>query len=83
MDYLKSFTIGTSGLITFQHFAPLALLQEKNEKKDNDDKKENPLIQFSIIASHKQLECQSDSCKPVYSTFVREWSYHHSRDNGS
>ena len=32
MDYLKSFIIGSSGLITFLHFTPYYLSKEKTEK---------------------------------------------------
>lgn len=42
MDYLKSFVIGTSGLITFQYFAPLYLVKDKT--------KEFPFHEYSIVA---------------------------------
>ena len=32
MDYLKSFIIGSSGLVTAQHFIPLYLLKNKKNK---------------------------------------------------
>ena len=51
MDYLKSFTIGTSGLITFQHFAPIYLIK--------DNKNYNfPIKLYSILAPIYYGLCQ-------------------------
>ena len=48
MDYLKSFTIGTSGLITLQHFLPLALQSVDN--KDVSSSVIFPFKEYSIVA---------------------------------
>ena len=49
MDYLKSFTIGTSGLITLQHFLPLALQSAENNK-DVSSSATPPFKEYSIVA---------------------------------